>query len=146
MSADRSQAAAGVLHVRALLAEWQELRAEMRALEEAEHPPFLDKFGREWTWWKGDLWHHDNTSACTRDMIDRIATLPPERLRDNPNYHKLCGICRSQWSDKSPVSPRCLLAGGWYDVRDGLLYAEPTGLHMAEDAAQLAAWETDGGR
>jgi hypothetical protein len=111
-----------------MVAEWQALRAELRAVEEAEHPPFTDQWGREWTWWKGDLWHHDNTSALTRDMIDKLTGLPPEKLRSNPNYWRLCDICRSQWADKSPVSPRILLGDqGWYDVRDGKYYADREG-------------------
>lgn len=117
------QATAGVLAVNRMLADWQAARAELRAMEEEEHPPFTDKFGRQWTWVSKELWHHDDTLALTRDMIDRLAGLPPETLRGNPNYHKLCEICRSRWSDQSPVSPRCRLGDQWYDVRDGQYYA-----------------------
>jgi hypothetical protein len=106
------------------IADWQAARAELRALEEAEHPAFTDRFGREWTWVSKDLWHHDDTLALTRDMIDRLTSLPPEKLRANPNYHKLCEVCRSQWADKSPVSPRCRVGTQFYDVRDGLYYEE----------------------
>lgn len=142
--AARSQAASGVLVVRGMLAEWQALRAELRAIEEAEHPAFRDRWGRVWTWKSGDVWTHDDTLAYPRDMIDgayALCGLPPESLRGNPNYWRLCAICRSQWRDTSPVCPRVLLAGGWYDVRDGRTYPQ-----QDEDAAQLAAWETDGGR
>jgi hypothetical protein len=119
------QAVAGVVAVNRMLADWQAARAELRAIEEAEHPAFRDRFGREWTWVSGDLWHHDDTLAYSRDMIDRLAGLPPEKLRGNPNYHKLCEICRSQWADKSSVSPRILLGDqGWFDVRDGQYYAD----------------------
>ena len=143
----REQAARGVMAVRGMLAEWQALRAELRAIEEAGHPAFADKFGRVWTWWKGDLWHHDDTLAMPRDMVERLAgQLPPEKLRGNPNYWKLCETCRSQWSDTSPVSPRVLLGSqGYYDVRDGQYYAEREGTHAAEDAADLDRWEADGG-
>lgn len=143
----REQAARGVMAVRGMLAEWQALRAELRAIEEAEHPPFTDRFGRTWTWFgRGDTWHHDDTLAMPRDMVERLASLPPEKLRDNPNYWKLCEICRSQWADTSPVSPRCWLSGqGWYDVRDRGYYAEREGTHAAEDAADLDRWEADGG-
>jgi hypothetical protein len=106
------------------IADWQAARAGLRALEEAEHPAFTDKFGREWTWVSGDLWHHDDTLALTRDMIDRLTALPPEKLRANPNYHKLCEVCRSRWQDRSPVSPRCRLGDQWFDVRDGQYYAD----------------------
>lgn len=125
---DRAKAAQGVLAVRGMLAEWQALRAELRAIEEAEHPAVTDKWGRVWTWVSGDLWHHDDTLALTRDMIDKLTGLPPEKLRGNPNYHGLCDICRSQWADTSPVSPRILLSNqGWYDVRDGNYYAAQEG-------------------
>lgn len=124
---DRARAAAGVRAVRGMLAEWQALRAELRAIEEAEHPAVTDKFGRVWTWVSGDLWHHDDTLAVTRDMIERD-TLPAERIRNNPNYWQLCEICRSQWADSSPVSPRMLLKGqGWFDVRDRKFYAAQEG-------------------
>jgi len=106
------------------IADWQAARAGLRALEEAEHPAFTDKFGREWTWVSGDLWHHDDTLALPRDMIDRLTALPPEKLRANPNYHKLCEVCRSRWQDRSPVSPRCRLGDQWFDVRDGQYYAD----------------------
>ena len=141
----REQAARGVLVVRGMLAEWQALRAELRAIEEAEHPAFTDRFGRTWTWMSGDCWRHDDTLAMPRDMVERLRGLPRERLRSNPNYWKLCEICRSQWSDTSPVSPRCSLNGGWYDVRDGQLYAEREGSHAPEDAPDLDRWESDGG-
>ncbi len=115
------QASTAVTAVRRKIAEWQESRAEFRAIEEAEHPARYDRYGREWTWVSGDLWHHDDTLAYPLDMIDGLS-LPPERLRDNPNYHRLCGICRSQWTDNSPVSPRCRCNGQWFDVRDRKFY------------------------
>lgn len=115
----------GLAVIREKLAAWQAARAELRALEEAGHPPFRDRFGRLWTWVSGDLWHHDDTLAYPRSMIDDLTGLPPEKLRSNPNYWKLCGICRSGWTDTSPVSPRILLGDRWYDVRDGQWYEEP---------------------
>jgi hypothetical protein len=118
----------GLRVVREKLGEWYAVRAELRAIEEAEHPVFRDQWGREWTWVSGDLWHHDSTLAYPRDMVDALRGLPPETLRKNPNYHKLCGTCRSQWADTSPVSPRILLKGqGWFDVRDGLYYTTQEG-------------------
>ena len=120
--------AGGVAAVRGMVAQWQALRAELRAIEEAGHPAFRDGFGREWTWVSRDLWHHDDTLAMPRDMIDALTRLPSERLRGNPNYHRLCDTCRSQWADTSPVSPRTLLGDqGWFDVRDGEYYAEREG-------------------
>lgn len=140
------QAARGLVVVRGMLAEWQALRRELRAIEEAEHPAFRDKFGREWTWASGDLWHHDDTLAFPRDMIDKLTRLPSEKLRGNPNYHRLCETCRSRWADTSPVSPRIQLGiSGWYDVRDGQYYAEREGPESREDAVGIARWEADGG-
>jgi hypothetical protein len=141
VDASREQAARGVAAVRGMLAEWQALRAELRAVEEAEHPPFTDQFGRVWTWKGGDLWTHDDTLAFPRDMIGRLTGRPSESLRDNPNYWRLCDICRSHWRDTSPVSPRIRLSSGqWYDVRDGQYYAE-----RDEDQAAIDRWESDGG-
>jgi hypothetical protein len=114
----------GLRVVHQKIADWQAARAGLRALEEAEHPAFTDRFGRVWTWVSGDLWHHDDTLALSRDMIDRLTSLPPETLRANPNYHKLCEVCRSQWAERSPVSPRILLGDQFYDVRDGQYYAD----------------------
>ena len=121
----------GLHVVNGMLAEWQALRAELHAIEEAEHPAFRDKFGREWTWKDGDLWTHDACLAVARGTIDKLTGLPREKLRSNPNYWKLCDICRSQWADKSPVSPRVLLScGGWFDVRDGKFYAGQEGAEL----------------
>lgn len=143
---EREQAARGVLAVRGMFAEWQALRAELRTVEEAEHPAFTDRFGRVWTWVSKDLWHHDDTLAMTRGMVDKLVGLPPERLRGNPNYHRLCVICRSRWRDTSPVSPRVQLGtSGWYDVRDGQYYAEQEGPESRQDADDIARWEADGG-
>jgi hypothetical protein len=143
---EREKAARGVLAVRGLVAEWQALRVKLRALEEAEHPAFRDKFGREWTWTCHDCYHHDDTLALSRDMIDALTRLPPETLRGNPNYHRLCETCRSRWADTSPVCPRVQLGvSGWYDVRDGRYYAEQEGPESREDAADIARWEADGG-
>jgi hypothetical protein len=138
----RVMAANGVRAVRGMLAEWQALRAELRVIEEAEHPPFTDRFGRVWTWFgREDTWHHDDTLAMSRDMVERLTGLPHEKLRDNPNYHKLCDICRSRWTDTSPVSPRVRMKDGqWFDVRDGRFYGE-----RDEDEASIDRWETDGG-
>ena len=129
---ERGQASAGLSAVAGKLAGWYAARAELRALGEAEHPPFDDRFGRTWAWVSGDdyggLWQHDDTLALPRDMIERLTSLPPERLRANPNYWRLCDTCRSGWADTSPVSPRILLAGqGWFDVRDSLFYARQQG-------------------
>lgn len=79
-----------------MIDEWQALRAELAALERAEHPDITDRFGRVWVWKSGDLYSHDRTLARPRDHIDQIG-LPSARLADNPNYAGLCARCRSEW-------------------------------------------------
>ena len=107
-----------------MIEKWNALRVAIRELDEAAHPTLYDRFGRAWKWKSVDLWTHDHTLAYPFDMIDDLG-LPPEKLRSNPNYWQLCDICRSQWIDNRPVSPRIQLdSGRWYDVRDGGYYDE----------------------
>jgi hypothetical protein len=80
-----------------LVAEWQQARAELRAIEEAEHPPVTDRFGRVWTWKDRDLYVHDQM-AWTPQMIER-GGLPSAVLAGNPNYD-LCAICTQNWGRK----------------------------------------------
>lgn len=80
--------------VPALLETWRSLRAELRAQEEAEHPPISDAYGRTWIWWKGDLYRHDDTLAVPKDMIEIMSLPRPGLAEDNPNYTNLCSICR----------------------------------------------------
>ena len=90
--------------VPAMLEEWRSLRAELRAAEEAEHPNIVDRFGRVWIWWKGDLYRHDDTLAVPHDMIE-IMNLPRRGLaEDNPNYAGLCFICRQEESEPNTLS------------------------------------------
>ena len=86
-----------------LVRDWKAARALLREIEEHEHPAITDQFGRVWTWRGGDLYAHDDTLAVPRDFIDK-AGLPPESLRDNPNYARLCDICRSQWPPAPEVN------------------------------------------
>ncbi len=82
--------------VPAMVDRWRELRAELAAIEQAEHPDQTDEFGRVWTWWKGDLYRHDDTLAVPLDMIS-LLDLPRAGLaEDNPNYSKLCQTCRRE--------------------------------------------------
>lgn len=83
-----------------LLAEWTRARAALRELERTEHPDITDPHGRVWTWVDGDLYEHDETLAFPADRIPG-AGLPSPALADNPNYHRLCSICRSQWPTTS---------------------------------------------
>jgi hypothetical protein len=82
--------------VPALLAGWRQLRAELRALEEAEHPPVIDRFGRVWAWVDGDLYEHDGLLAWPLDaVLDPNSGLPrPGLAQENPNYADLCAVCR----------------------------------------------------
>lgn len=79
-----------------LIGEWQAARAELAAIERAEHPDITDRYGRTWVWRDGDLYSHDATLAFPRDFLDRVG-LPSPRLADNPNYSRLCARCRSEW-------------------------------------------------
>lgn len=97
--ADRGRAVVG-----AMVDEWQSLRAEIRALEELEHPSITDVLGREWTWWQGDLYRHDSMATPVY-MIgtdrSRPGRWPCASLPANPNY-RWCAYClahRDQWPD-----------------------------------------------
>jgi hypothetical protein len=90
--------------VRRLLADWHATRAELAAIERAEHPDVVDRHGRVWTWWKGDLYRHDDTLAFPLEMIQAARFgLPGPRLADNPNYRRLCETCRSRWPGHGQV-------------------------------------------
>lgn len=88
--------AAGRATATALVDEWQEARADLRVLLEADHPPITDRFGRVWVWRDGDLYAHDDTLAFPRTFIDdpRLGLPRPGLAADNPNYAGLCSICR----------------------------------------------------
>ena len=80
----------------ALIARWQQLRAELTELERAEHPDLTDRFGRVWVWRGRDLYVHDDLLAFPRSAIESPTLgLPRVGLVDeNPNYAGLCAICR----------------------------------------------------
>jgi hypothetical protein len=83
--------------VPAMVEAWQQTRAELRAIDEAEHSPIVDVHGRVWTWRDKTLYVHDQL-ACTADMIRApgIGLPRQDRLGDNPNYD-LCAICTQNW-------------------------------------------------
>lgn len=87
----------GRAYVGRKLAEWIALRDGIAAIEKAEHPDFTDKYGRVWTWEHDDVYSHDETLAFPFDMIGDLG-LPRPECADNPNYAKLCVICRAEWS------------------------------------------------
>lgn len=81
--------------VNATLDEWERLRKELRAIEEAEHPPITDVLGRQWTWKDGDLYVHDGM-AWPREFVERAEMeLPSQAALENPNY-RWCPICRGE--------------------------------------------------
>lgn len=55
-AADLAAAQAGRAAVARVVDEWQTLRADLAALEAAEHPDIIDVNGRVWSWWQGDLY------------------------------------------------------------------------------------------
>lgn len=74
---------------------WQQARRDVREWERAEHPDITDRFGRVWVWKDGDLYTHDDTLAFPRAFLDDRIGLPrPGLADDNPNYSRLCDICR----------------------------------------------------
>lgn len=82
-----------------IVKEWQETRSALREFEQSEHPDIMDRHGRTWIWRDKDLYVHDETLAMTRDMIESPTLgLPSAVLADNPNYEKLCSICRRGWN------------------------------------------------
>lgn len=73
-----------------LLFELQVARAQLAAIEQAEHPDVTDRFGRVWTWCGKDLYAHCGIAA-PKDRIDDFV-LPSQTALDNPNYDP-CDIC-----------------------------------------------------
>ncbi|MFE5159094.1 hypothetical protein ACFRNT_11275 [Streptomyces sp. NPDC056697] len=73
-----------------LIGEWQQLRAELAAVERAEHPDITDRHGRVWTWKAKDLYRHCGIAA-PEYMINDFG-LPTQAALDNPNYD-LCDVC-----------------------------------------------------
>jgi hypothetical protein len=89
----------------AFIESWRHARAELAAIERAEHPDVTDRFGRVWTWEteisgtgrpRGRYVHDGTFSADDADAVARWG-LPPERLASNPNYAGLCETCRQDW-------------------------------------------------
>lgn len=81
--------------ITSVIDEWRTARADLAAIERAEHPDIVDHHGRVWVWESGDLYVHDSL-AWTGQMIRAPHGLPYARLADNPNY-KLCEICTKEW-------------------------------------------------
>ena len=83
-----------MIEFRAKVAEWSALRDELALLERSEHPDITDRHGRVWVWaGRGDLYVHDETVAIPKAWISTWGW--PSSVTDkNPNYRKLCDICR----------------------------------------------------
>lgn len=97
-TAERSRhAARGTAAAREAVANWLTARAELRAIDQAEHADIIDRFGRRWVWVSGDLWSHDRTLTIPEAWI-ATSKLPPATLAANHNYRRLCGICTSEWT------------------------------------------------
>lgn len=78
----------------AMIGEWQTLRAELRQIEEAEHPAITDKYGRVWTWKDKDLYVHDGMAWPESFFNDHASYgLPSARALSNPNY-TFCDTCK----------------------------------------------------
>ena len=129
-------------------------RAALVALERAEHPDVMDRFGRVWTWWKGDLYRHCG-NAAPKHMIDGFG-LPSQTALDNPNYD-LCGICldgrdrhvtacKREWECSHATCARIHVAED-AEEQDSSTHCEPatlpstraTGLKNADALIDLAA-------
>ncbi|MFG3715815.1 hypothetical protein [Micromonospora sp. NPDC047730] len=80
-----------------MLAEWRSLRADLRAMEEAEHPDVTDALGRVWTWVSGDLYRHDSMAWPLAHVLNPAVGWSRAGLLDNPNY-RFCGVCREGMS------------------------------------------------
>jgi len=65
-------------------------RAELAAIERAEHLDITDRFGRVWVRKSKDLYVHCGCAAPAY-LIDCFG-LPKQSALDNPNYN-LCDIC-----------------------------------------------------
>ena len=76
-----------------LLAQWDEARQTLSAIEEAEHPDLTDKFGRAWAWKDKDLYTHDGMAWPVSFVQSQGIGLPTEHALNNPNY-QWCSICK----------------------------------------------------
>lgn len=56
-----------------------------------------DRFGRVWISAGRNLYTHDDTISIPRGWVQTWG-LPSRKLATNPNYARLCDICRSEWS------------------------------------------------
>lgn len=77
--------------VMSLISSWLDARARLTALERSEHPDIVDRFGRVWMWWKGELYRHCG-SAIPMEWISNYG-LPTQAVLNNQNYAELCKIC-----------------------------------------------------
>lgn len=76
-----------------LIASWQAARAELAAIERAEHPDITDHHGRVWTWrGRGDLYRHCSLAWPEEFVRNNRHGLPTQAALDSPNYD-LCDLC-----------------------------------------------------
>jgi hypothetical protein len=76
-----------------MVSDWLQLRADLAAVERAEHPDLTDHHGRVWTWVAGDLYRHCGMAWPRHSIEDTRHGLPSATVRANPNYD-LCDICK----------------------------------------------------
>ena len=70
-----------------MIEKWISVRAELEALERAEHPDITDKYDRVWVWKSKELYTHCGM-AWTQGMIDKgLFTLP------RVHYAGMCSTC-----------------------------------------------------
>jgi hypothetical protein len=78
-----------------LVAEWQAVREEIKAIDRTSHPDIIDRHGRAWVWrWDdsyGSQYAHCG-SLVSADRIDGVPELAGAGTLDNPNYD-LCAVC-----------------------------------------------------
>jgi hypothetical protein len=82
------------MSVSKMVEEWRSIREEIRRLEELQHSPITDKYGRVWVWKDMDLYTHCGMAwpKSALDNPDHYG-LPTKGALDNPNY-QFCEICK----------------------------------------------------
>ena len=80
------------------IVHWLDLRNQVAELDRASHPDITDRYGRVWVWvWSSDdLYVHDETIAIPHGWIASWGLPAPGLADRNPNYAKLCSVCRRE--------------------------------------------------
>jgi hypothetical protein len=112
--------------IAAKIDEWQALRLALAEMERREHPDIADVHGRVWTWRGGNgdeaLYSHDATLAFPRSFVTNPRLgLPKVGCEDNPNYARLCSLCRADW----PTAQLELFQVRWVRTAQGTVQGTP---------------------